>query len=150
MSELVAIPLDHDQALGGVQGRQLGPLRGFAATGRMRDAFEHSDAEEAEHTALLIARVAGLLGGAPYVVTAQVDALATEPAEFGTVTVPVLRLRDMHGVFIDADPDAASAAAAAVAGDTLDVGWDSPVVIGFLQSGDLLWHHPGELAGLLG
>ncbi|NYI69832.1 hypothetical protein GGQ54_000392 [Naumannella cuiyingiana] len=149
MRMLAAIALSTEQAAGLAEGAELVDLRGYAPTAAMLDAFELSAGEDAEYVALLIARAAGLLDDAALLVTAEVAVHETEPAEFGAVTVPVLRLADVHGVFVDDDPAAAVRAAAAVEGADLDEAWESPATQTFLGEHDLLWHHPGELADLL-
>lgn len=129
-----------------------GPRKAYAATPGLGAAFEPSDAEEAEHLALLVASVAALASSG----VRQVAVLegAAEPVtdgevDFGAVVTGDLRFDAIQSLFAD-EPDSPGLAEAATAamGLTLQDAWNHPAVTVLLEEGDLLWHGAGEWQSL--
>lgn len=129
-----------------------GPRKAYTATPGLGAAFEPSDAEEAEHLALLVASVAALASSG----VRQVAVLegAAEPVtdgevDFGAVVTGDLRFDAIQSLFAD-EPDSPGLAEAATAamGLTLQDAWNHPAVTVLLEEGDLLWHGAGEWQSL--
>jgi hypothetical protein len=129
-----------------------GPRKAYAATQGLSAAFEASDAEEAEHLALLVASVAALAAsGVRQVAVLEGEAapIPDRDVDFGAVVTGDLRFDAIQSLFAD-EPDApglADAAAAAM-GLTLQDAWNHPAVTVLLEEGDLLWHGAGEWQSL--
>lgn len=131
-----------------------GPRPAHAVTPGLLAAFELTDAEEAEHIALLVASVAGLTAtGRRLVAVVETDqdpaSQAGSDPDFGDVVVGDLRIGDLSSLFTD-EPDAPglTEAVEAAYGLPLAVAWDHPAVTTLLEQADLLWHGPGEWESL--
>jgi len=151
---LIFLPVSGAQLAGWAKAGVLaGPLTGYAVTPAFEAAFEPADAEEAEHLALLVASVAGLVdNGVRQVAVIDADAhnwVNAGESDFGAVTCSDIPFDAIASLFAD-EPDAPglAEAAAAVPGLSLQAAWDHPAVITLLEEGDLLWHGSGEWESL--
>ena len=129
-----------------------GPRKAYAATPGLTTAFEASDAEEAEHLALLVASVAALAAsGVRQVAVLEGEAhpIPDGDVDFGAVVTSDLRFAAIQSLFAD-EPEAPglAEAAAAAMGLTLQEAWNHPAVTVLLEEGDLLWHGAGEWQSL--
>lgn len=144
---LVFIPLTPAQLTWWAEGGSLVPKVAFAVTNSLRKAFGFAaaDDEDAEHTVLHIARLAGLLyGGTRLVAVAEASARPEPASEFGEVTVGALPWSVVTALFSDDATDAAAAMRERLAGRSLATAWDEEEVADFLAGHGLLWHGPGE------
>ena len=85
---LVFIPLTQAQLSSWVEGGSFAPKQAFGVTNSLRQAFGFTpaDDEEAEHTAMHIAGLSGLLSsGRRLVAVAEASARAVAGSEFGEV-----------------------------------------------------------------
>ncbi|HEY3340150.1 MAG TPA: hypothetical protein VGK18_16745 [Propionicimonas sp.] len=133
-------------------GMLAGPLKAYAATPGLVAAFEASDAEEAEHLALLVASVAALAASGVRqvaVLEGAAEPMADADVDFGAVVTGDLRFDAVQSLFAD-EPDAPGLAEAAGAarGLSLQDAWNHPAVTVLLEEGDLLWHGAGEWQSL--
>lgn len=150
---LLFIPLTPAElALWAGAGRLDWPRPGFSATPGLRAAFETGDEEEAEHIALLVASVAGLVRyGLRLVAVVEASGEPTGDPDFGELRVPEAPYSAVQALFAEeADPATVQQAAAAAKGLELAAAWDDPAVIGLLENADLLWHGPAEWSALVG
>lgn len=125
------------------------PATAHAVTDGLRAAFGFTaaDEEEAEHTALHVAGLAGLLRDAVRLVAvAEVAARPVPGDEWGRVQVPVVPWAALSAVFTESEPAAAAALAERSPGLDLAAAWDDPQVAEFLAAHQLLWHAPSEAA----
>ncbi len=154
--DLVFVPVTAEEAQAIVDGATLaGPRPGFAATPELVDTFglRPDEDEEAEHSAVLLASLAGLIAtGRRLVVVAE--GVGVSPAEDpaaranGGVVVgdlPSSRCTAWFGDETDEPTRSAVAVAAAlVEGLDLDPAWALPEVQSLLARHDLLWHGMAE------
>ena len=125
-----------------------GPVQAFTANRALFDALGYSEDmdEEADHAALVLASVWGLIQfGERFVLTAEVgpDQLAPgAEAANGGVAVTGLRPGQVVAFFTDPDEDAAAAARAA-GGLSIDEAWELPEIEELLVR-DLQWHDIDE------
>lgn len=148
---LVFVPLSlHDLRAWAGSG-ELSPSEAFAVTATMRAGFGFGaeDDEEAEHTALHIAGLAGLLRvGGRLVAVAEAAARPVPDGEFGEVSVPALRWTAVTALFAEDAPREAARLHQRLAGSTLGTAWADPEIEAFVSEHELLWHGPGEWAAL--
>jgi hypothetical protein len=132
------------------QGRLPGAVTGHAVTPRMAAAFGFGSTldEDAEHTALHIAGLAGLLANGERlvaVVEAPAQALEGDLAEFGAVSLREPGWPAVTALFVD-DPEQPMPA---VAASSLAAAWDVDDVVEGLSDRELLWHAPTEWGTLV-
>jgi hypothetical protein len=138
------------------------PLRGFAVTPALREAYASGDDEELEYAAMTAAaRVSlRLIAAAPGTAPRRVVLAAEVPDESVrwnldgvdagvvevTESVPVTWLAAGHVDHPDAQPDVAAAAEALDAADSGDD--DASFVVDGAEAHELLWYATQELADL--
>ena len=127
-----------------------GTRAAYEATPELMEAFGITDAEEAEHVAMLAASVAALTcHGARLVAVAEAEAGSGAEVDFGEVVVRDLAWTSVQSLFAEEPGTAVPAeAVAAVQGLALEVAWDHPLVTALLSDADLLWHSREEWATL--
>ena len=148
---LVFVPVSVDELRAWAGAGVLTPIAAFAVTAAMRAGFGFAadDDEEAEHTALHIAGLAGLLRGERRLVAVVSAAARPVPdGEFGEVTVQALPWAAVTALFAEDAPQSAARLHHRLAGSTLATAWDDAEVEAFLSEHELLWHGPGEWAAL--
>ena len=148
---LVFVPLTATELAGWARlgSHQPGSAYGVTASLRRAFGFGPADDEDAEHTALHIAGLHGLLqGGSRLVAVAEASGRPVEGSEFGAVTVGELPWASVTALFSDDVPDAAAALRERLAGTELASAWDNDEVSDFLAEHELLWHGPGEWSSL--
>jgi hypothetical protein len=157
VSDLVFLPLSPAELAAWAGGGHPGPEAGFAMTPGMAAAFGFDDpaGEDASHTALCIASLAGLLRhGVRLVAVAELPWQARdepELAEFGAVRVAGAGFTAVTALFGEgSDPAAVAALAAALDGVPLAEAWERDDVGTLLSDGALLWYGPAEWPQLLG
>lgn len=125
---------------------------GHAVTPALRDAFGFAatDDEDAEHTALHVAGLAGLLAhGVRLVAVAEASGRPVPDSDFGEVLLGELPWAAVTALFSDDAPEQAAGLAGAVGAADLTGAWDDTRVADFLAEHELLWHGPGEWAALV-
>lgn len=129
-----------------------GPVPAYSATRELADAFGYTPDmdEDAEHAALVLASVTGLIRyGRRVVLVADVPpgvvAPGDDPAN-GAVTLERLEPRWIVSWFTDEASVDVTGAASAASGLDLDDAWDVAAVQELVASHDLLWHGPAELS----
>ena len=150
---LVFIPLTASRLTWWAVGGPIVPTQAFAVTTSLRKAFGFTtaDDEDAEHTVLHIAGLAGLLYRRTRLVAVAEASARPEPwSEFGEVRVGELPWSSVTALFSDDAPDAAAAMRERLAGRSLATAWDEDEVAEFLAEHELLWHGPGEWSTLVG
>lgn len=150
---LVFVPLTTAELAAWAESGAAAPRQAFAVTSSLRQAFGFTadDEEDAEHTALHIAGLAGLLqGGQRLVAVVEASARAVPGSEFGEVTVGELPWSAVTALFSDDAPDVSAALRVRLIGRSLATAWDEQEVAEFLAEHELLWHGPGEWSTLAG
>ncbi len=149
---LLFVPVTDTELTDWAAGGRLPGLRaGYRASAELGEAFGATDAEEAEHIALLVASVAALAAHGQRLIAVVEGAERPAPGgdpDFGEVLVADLAYDQVQSLFTDAPGTAIDAAAAAAANRPLTEAWEQPAVVALLGSADLLWHAPGEWARL--
>lgn len=149
---LVFVPLTGDELAGWAQTGDRRAALGYAVTPSMSASFGFgpADAEDAEHTALHVAGLAGLLQtGRRLVAVAEAPARPVAGSEFGLVRLGSLRWSSATALFADDDPGIADALRAHLGPAALETAWDDPQVADFLGENELLWHGPCEWPALV-
>jgi len=152
---LVCLPVTAEGTRGWLaDGVLRGEQVGYAPTPGLYEAFglTSDQDEDADYVALTVASVAAAARGRRLVAVGELEGVATEPADFGAVTVQDVPWSAITAFFAD-DPAAEAAVAAArnaVAGADLADAWDAEPVQRLVAEHDLLWHAPEEVAGLVG
>ncbi len=149
---LVFIPLTQSQLSSWVEGGSFAPKQAFGVTNSLRQAFGFTpaDDEEAEHTAMHIAGLSGLLSsGRRLVAVAEASARAVAGSEFGEVEAGAVPWSAVNALFADDASGAATAGAVDRPHASLSDAWDDPAIADLLASHELLWHGPSEWAGLV-
>ncbi|MFT3861208.1 DUF6912 family protein [Micropruina sp.] len=150
---LVFVPLTASRLTGWAVGGPIVPRQAFAVTSSLRQAFGFTadDEEDAEHTVLHIAGLAGLLYGRKRLVAVvEASARPVPGSEFGEVTVGELPWTAVTALFSDDAADAAAVLRKRLSGRSLATAWDEQEVADFLTEHELLWHGPGEWSTLVG
>ena len=160
MTDLVFLPLTPDElAAWAGGGRRPGPAPGYTVTPAMAAAFGFDDpaGEDASHTALCVASLAGLLRhGVRLVAVAELPWRAAEDdlpesAEFGAVSVGEADFAAVTALFGEgSDAAAVTALATALDGVPLEQAWERDEVQALLADGALAWYGPAEWQQLLG
>lgn len=156
MRPMVYVPLDPADIREVRAGGPLPPGPAYAASPALRDAFgfDEAEAEEADYAAQVFASLHCLVAGRDRCVLAvETDRLPAGSGEvdFGEVTRPGVRWRDVRAIFVDAAD--ARPALRAYAGSTrgLDLAsvWADETAAHLVQEHDLLWYDPTELDQVL-
>lgn len=133
------------------QGGSFQPGLAYAVTPSMSAAFGFgpSDTEDAEHTALHIAGLTGLLYfGTRLVAVVEASGQPVPGSEFGEVQVGTLPWSAVTALFSDDVSDATAALHERLMGRSLPTVWEEDEVADFLAEHELLWHGPGEWCAL--
>ncbi len=149
---LVFVPLTADELAAWAQTGHHRPARGYAVTPSLSAAFGFgpADAEDAEHTALHIAGLAGLLdAGRRLVAVAEASATPVASSEFGQVRLGALPWSSVTALFADDDPGIADDLRGRLGGVALEAAWDDPVLAEEIGENELLWHGASEWQALL-
>lgn len=156
---LVFVPLTAKELAGWAGSGRFVPTPAFAVTASLRQAFGFTpdDDEDAGHTALHIAGLAGLLQHRTrLVVVAETSARAVsahefgEFGEFGEVDVGELPWGAVTALFGDEASVASDELRRRLQGLSLATAWDEPDVADFLAEHELSWHGPEEWPVLAG
>lgn len=150
---LVFVPLSETELAGWARVGSYAPKSAYGVTPSLREAFGFTaaDDEDAEHTALHIAGLHGLLDlGTRLVAVAEASARPVQDDEFGEVHVDDLPWGAVTALFSEDVPDAAEALQQRLGGLSVASAWDNDEVADFLAEHELLWHGPGEWDSLVG
>lgn len=148
---LVFVPVTASELAAWAEAGRHRPAAAYAVTPSLCAAFGFAaaDDEDAEHTVLHIAGLAGLLsGGIRLVAVAEASGRPVPASEFGEVGVGELPWSAVTALFGDDAPDAAAVLRGRLAGRSVAASWDDEEVAEFLAEHELLWHGPGEWSGL--
>lgn len=156
MNPMIYVPVGPAEARALRAGEPLPPGPAYAATAALRDAFGFGDedGEDADYAAQLFASLRCLVAGHDRCVLAVGVGRppgGTGEVDFGEVTRPGVRWRDVRAVFVDApDPrPALRAYARSVRGRDLAAVWADEATARLVQDHDLLWYDPTELDQVL-